>query len=182
MANGQTVTILALAMVALGGCHRHAVVDAKQASAGTVAAQIADSGVHFTAGAWETQVQAADLAIEGMNGAISAQIKGGQDGVRMHSDRTCLTPEQASHPERQFLTKGNDNCTYKQFTMGDGKLSGTMQCGDRGDTTTMVMTGTYTADSYAMKLALNGHDDGSKLNMHLSISAHRVGDCRPGDN
>ena len=168
-----------IALILLTGCHHHDI--ASTAPTASPASQLADSTPQFTPGAWVTEVKTADLAIEGLNGALSAQLKTGQGGFSMHTDRTCLTPDQAAHPERRFLAKGDDNCTYRQFSMTGGKLAGTMHCGDRGDTSTMTMTGTYTADSYAMNLALDGHDDGARLNMHLSVSGHRVGACRPGD-
>ena len=41
----------------------------------------------------------------------------------------CVTPEQAEKPSANFLAgQKNSDCTYQDFSMDDGRMTGTMSC------------------------------------------------------
>lgn len=174
---------MALAALVLAGCGEKKAVEVKNASPGDVAAQVANADIHLTPGAWETEIRTADFQIEGMPPEAAARMKQAmaQSKAAASTVRTCVTPEKAAHPDRDFF-KGNKDCKYKDFSLGGGKLTGTMECkGERGSATTMTVNGTYTADSYSMDMAMKGNDDGRAISMHLVATSHHVGDCKPGD-
>ena len=95
--------------------------------------------------------------------------------------RTCLTPEKAAKPDSGFFGKHSNNCLYKNFSMGGGKIDGTMTCTGHGGSQTMTMDGTYTADSYTMDMKMAGNQDGKAMTSHMVAVAHHVGDCGPLD-
>lgn len=174
---------IVLATLVLAGCGEKKTVEVKNASPGDVAAQVANADIHLIPGAWETEIRTADFQIEGMPPEAAARMKQAmaQSKGAASTVRTCVTPEKAAHPDRDFF-KGNKDCKYKDFTLGGGKLSGTMECnGERGSATTMTVNGTYTPDSYAMDMTMKGNDDGRAISMHMVATSHHVGDCKPGD-
>ena len=175
-----------LAMAALlAGCGEKKQVDMKNASAGEVAGKVGEVGLHFQPGAWETTVKMTDFSSPGISPEMAAamkQVMARQEAEQGHMVRTCLTPEKAAKPDSTFFGKGDRNCTYKSFMMGDGKIAGTMTCGDaKQAVSTITMNGTYTADSYTMDMGITGGMQGQTVSMRMTASSHRVGDCKPGD-
>ena len=176
----------ALATAALlAGCGEKKQVDVKNASAGEVAGKVGEAGLHFQPGAWETTVKMTDFSSPAMSPEMAAAMKQAmarREAEAAHVVRTCLSPEKAAKPDSTFFGKGDQNCTYKSFTMGDGKIAGTMTCADKEKTvSTMTMNGTYSADSYTMDMAVTGGAPDRAVSMHMVASSHRVGDCKPED-
>lgn len=175
---------LILASVALlGGCDQHKAVDVKNAAPGDVAAKVADAGMQFTPGAWETTVSIKDFSVDGMPPEMAAAMKQAmaQRGGEASKTRTCLTPEKAAKPDSGFFGKHNKDCVYKDFSMGGGKIAGTMTCSEHGGSQTVTMDGTYTPDSYSMDMKMAGNQDGKTMTTHIVAVAHHVGDCGPQD-
>eukprot|EP01037_Dinobryon_pediforme_P005663 gene5663-5725_t len=182
----RTTTIGLLAgMTLLAGCGDNKQVDVKNATASEVAGKVGAAGLHFLPGAWETTVNMTDLSVAGMAPEMAAAMKQAMShdqAGKPRVTRTCLTPEKAAKPDSTFFGKGDGHCTYKSFTMGDGKISGTMTCDDpRQAASTMTMNGTYTSDSYTMDMVMAGGQQGQAMSMHIAVTSHRVGDCKPDD-
>ncbi|WP_353229708.1 DUF3617 domain-containing protein [Novosphingobium sp.] len=178
-----TISLLAVPAL-LAGCGEKKAVEVKNASASEVASKVTDAGIHFQPGAWETTAKMADVSIEGLSPEMAAAMKSAmaQNAAGpAHVTRTCLTPEKAEKPDSTFFGKGDSHCTYKDFTMGGGKIAGTMACKDEGGDRTMTMNGSYTPDSYTMDMTMAGDHGGKAMTMHLVATSHRVGDCRPDD-
>lgn len=172
-----------LATVALAGCGEKKDVDVKNASPGDVAAKVAGSDMHFTPGEWETQIKTADFEVEGMPPEVAAQMKQAMaQGKDAQIVRTCLTPEKAANPGKDFFASRDKDCQFKDFTMGDGKINGTLQCqGGASRGSSMTMSGTYNPDSYTMDINSTGMQGDKKMKVHIVATSHHVGDCKPGD-
>lgn len=173
---------MVLAALALAGCGEKKTVEAKNASAGEVAAQVAASDFHLQPGEWETTAKMSDISVEGMPPAMAEAMKSqaARGGMgQPHVSRSCLTKAEADKPRGSFFGKPDAQCTYKDFTMSGGKITGTMTCKGKDGDETVAMNGTYQADSYDMDLAIVGHGGGHTVNVHMATSSRRVGDCPP---
>ena len=171
-------------LAVLSGCDRHKTVDVKNAAPADVASKAADAGMHFVPGSWETTVSIKDFSVEGMPPEMAAAMKQAmaQRGSEASKTRTCLTPEKAAKPDSGFFGKHNKECVYKDFSMGSGKIAGTLTCSEHGGSQTMTMDGTYTPDSYTMDMKMTGNQDGKAMTTHIVAVAHHVGDCGPQDD
>lgn len=94
----------------------------------------------------------------------------------------CITPEQAARPNANFLAAQQDSdCTYQDFRMQDGKLSGRMTCtGGRlpGEMTT-TMSGDYGPRAYDMVMDMEtpGLPGGAAMRIKARTQGRRVGEC-----
>lgn len=183
MNKGLQAAVFLAGVTLLGGCDQHKTVDVKDAKPSEVAAKVADVGMHFVPGAWETTVSFKDFSVEGMPPEMAAAMKQAmaQRGGNANKTRTCLTPEKAAKPDSGFFGKHNNDCVYKDFSMGGGKIAGTMTCSEHGGSQTVTMDGTYTPDSYTMDMKMAGNQDGKTMTTHIVAVAHHVGDCSPED-
>jgi hypothetical protein len=73
------------------------------------------------------------------------------------------------------------DCTYRDFSMRDGRMSGTMTCtGGAGEgEMQMQMEGEYGPRSYDMTMTMAGEGmgDGQQMTMRVRTQARRIGDC-----
>lgn len=97
----------------------------------------------------------------------------------------CVTPEQAANPSANFLAaQKNSNCTYQNFSMEDGRMTGTLTCsgGQVPGEMEMKMAGEYSARSYAMNTEMNakGMPGGMTMTIKARTSGRKVGECTPG--
>jgi hypothetical protein len=94
----------------------------------------------------------------------------------------CITPEQAARPNANFLAaqQGSD-CTYHDFRMQDGKLSGRMTCtgGRLPREMTTTMSGDYGPQSYDMVMDMEtpGLPGGEAMRIKARTQGRRVGEC-----
>ena len=98
----------------------------------------------------------------------------------------CVTPEQAAKPSANFLAaQKNSNCTYQDFSMEDGRMTGTMTCsgGQVPGEMEMKMAGEYSARSYDMNMDMNAKNmpGGMAMTIKARTSGRKVGECRPGE-
>jgi len=97
------------------------------------------------------------------------------------ASRSCLTPEDVKKPKEDFFAGQNKGCRYDRFTMGDGKIDAVMRCGGEQATQVMHMAGTYSPDSYQMKMsskveaAAKGAE--GSMEMRVRVDARRIGEC-----
>ena len=94
----------------------------------------------------------------------------------------CVTPEQAARPSANFLAAQKDsNCTYRDFSMKSGRMTGTMSCAAPGMPGSMVMTmeGSYRPTSYEMKMDMqsSGMPGGMNMKIRARTTGKRIGDC-----
>ena len=176
--------LIAAAMLALPGCSKSS-VNERNASVEDVAKAVAgaSTSTRFTPGRWETSVKvtgidAPNLPPQAMAGAKAAMTKA-------HVIATCLTPQQAAHPEQSFFNRDVRNCRYDHFTMGDGKIDAALTCGGpAGGSATapqssVKMAGKFDATHYAMTMATRAEQGpAGAMTINMAMDAHHVGACR----
>jgi hypothetical protein len=164
--------IFAAALLALAGCERDR--SAPGMSAEQVAAQLAK--VKVEPGQWEAETE-----ILSAKGALPQEALQQMTGKRT-STSNCITPQQASRPSANFLAaQQNSDCTYQDFRMESGKLSGRMTCSGGemlGDMVT-VMNGDYGPASYDMRMQMEtpGLPGGEAITITTRTRGKRVGEC-----
>lgn len=91
----------------------------------------------------------------------------------------CVTAEQARNPGADFAGGGQaGGCTSENFSMADGRISGTMQCNQGGTTTQANVTGSYTRDSLDMTMNTEAQAAGQNVRSEVRITGRRTGECR----
>ena len=126
------------------------------------------------------------------NEVLSATAPGLPEGTltKMVGQKTtasnCVTPEQAANPSANFLAaQKNSNCTYQNFSMEDGRMTGTLTCsgGQVPGEMEMKMAGEYSARSYVMNTDMNakGMPGGMTMTIKARTSGRKVGECTPGE-
>lgn len=94
----------------------------------------------------------------------------------------CITPEQAARPSANFLAaQQNNNCTYQDWKMDGGKMTGTMTCegGAMPGKVVMKMSGDYGPTAYNLDMDMNtmGLPGGMTMNIKAKTTGRRVGEC-----
>lgn len=93
----------------------------------------------------------------------------------------CVTPEQAAKPSANFLAGQKDSdCTYQDFSMDDGRMTGTMSCSVAGTPgkTVMKMEGKYSPVAYDMNMDMDVEiPGGAKMKVKARTTGRRTGDC-----
>ena len=167
--------------VALSACGDDKTVEKKDASAAEVAKSVADAGMKLNPGRWELTMNFAKFEIEGMPPEAKKAMEQMLGQGRTYAN--CLTKEEAEKPDGAFFGQEGADCRYEKFSMGSGKVDATMTCkgeGPEGETEAkMTMAGTYSANTYAMKMDMQGAaPNGKNMNMTMAIAAKHVGDCK----
>ena len=94
----------------------------------------------------------------------------------------CITPEQAAKPSANFLAaQQSNNCTYQDWNMDGGKMTGTMTCEGNGmpGKVIMTMSGDYGNTAYALDMDMNttGLPGNMTMNIKAKTTGRRVGEC-----
>jgi hypothetical protein len=138
-----------------------------------VAAELA--GLRISPGLWESSSRLVDVTAPNLPREMQNRMK-----ARASTIRHCITPEQAARPDANFLATRQDNCTYQQFSMRDGRLEGRMTCsgGELPGPATALMEGEYGPDRYDMRMRMEiaGPAD-STMTIQTRASGRRIGDC-----
>ena len=176
------LAVLPLALAALTGCSNEPEIDARNASPEDVAAQIgnAQSSDQFVRpGKWQSKVTIEQLELPGMPAQMAEQMKQVMARHQEKTSESCLTPEQAKRPSEDFFAGKDNNCRYEHFTMGGGKIDAKMRCAAAaGASQVMEMTGTYSPESYEMRMSTRTEGAGSAgMNMKLRVASTRIGAC-----
>ena len=115
------------------------------------AEEVADelSGMKIQPGQWEATNEILSATAPGMPpGYAEADGRPEDDRPELHH------PEQAAKPSANFLAaQENSNCTYQDWSMRGGRMTGTMTCqgGEMPGKMVMTMDGKYGSTSYDMK-------------------------------
>ena len=174
----RTTLIIAAAIIALslGGCKKKDSVEANNASVQSVADKVAASGIKPKAGQWESTVKIDKMEIAGMPPQAKAMMQ--QRIGQTHTASSCLTPEQANKPDTSFFQQASKDCTYDHFSMTDGKIDAKMICKRGAASQTMLMTGTYTEESYNIAINTQGEaQPGMPMTMAMTVASRRTGEC-----
>lgn len=181
-----TILVGAAMLLTLGACSKGNEKDEGHGgpqSAQEVAEEMGE--VKIQPGQWQTTQETTDVKIEnapeGMPAGMMDAMKGRKTTVTY-----CITPEQAEKPGGDFLSGQKDaGCTYSDFSMSGGKISGTMNCtGGQGQGKMVLkMSGSYSPTSYdtSVDMESEGMGDGMKMRISSRTSGKRIGDCPAGE-
>ena len=182
----KTIVLLLGSGLAVAACNQGPQVHEENASVDEVAAEVrkATGGARFIrAGEWKSTGTIEEMSIPGMSAAESARMKDAMAKSGIHEFSTCLTEEDVKQPEGKFFT-GNEQCRYDHFTMSGGKIDAAMRCeSPGGGTQVMTMAGTYSPDSYQMRMEMKtagGPGAAGAMTMRMRVDSKRVGACQPG--
>ena len=127
-------------------------------------------------GQWEATQEILSATAPGMPPEVVRQMVGGKTTVS-----NCVTPEQAEKPSASFLAgqKGSD-CTYENFSMDNGRMTGTMTCSGGTIPGKMVMKvqGDYSPLAYQMDMETNmAMPGGAEMVVKARTTGRRTGEC-----
>ena len=156
-----------LAAAALAGCGGERGASGNM-SADEVAAQL--SAMRVEPGMWELASDVLDVSAPDLPHEVRRRMIGPRSRLRH-----CITPEQAARPEANFLAGRDDSlCVYRDFTVRDGRIAGTMVCPDA----TASMRGSYRPESYDMRMEMESPiPSGTTMTLTLRSHGRRIGDC-----
>lgn len=174
--------LLVALTVTVAGCSRdEPEIQATNASIEEVAEQVREASAEdqfIRPGKWISQVRFEEMSAPGVPEATQQQVNELLSEGKTFEN--CLTDEQAKRPGEGFFTGADGQCRYQSFTMGGGKIDATMRCAQGGATQITRMVGSYSPDSYQLKMTssvegLGEVADAARLSMR--IDAKRVGKC-----
>lgn len=172
--------VIIIAAVLLASCQKDS-VNEKNASVAEVAKAVASAGAatRFTPGRWETSITVTGIDAPNMPPQAAAGIK--QAMAKAHLVATCLTPEQAAHPEANLFNRDVKNCRYDHFSMGDGKIDAALTCSAPGGAgqSSVKMAGTFDPTHYAMTMATSAMSGpAGAMTINMAMNAKHAGACR----
>jgi len=180
--------IAAIATLLLAGCGSQS---ANQQSANQQASgnQLAASGQTATAtaggsgglniqpGLWEVTMEMRTVEASGMPAGMH------MPQVPPSTIRSCVTPEQVSRANANFLSGGGHagmSCDYSGVTVAGGRIQGTSTCGRAGMQATVTMDGSFTPTSYDINQQMHSTMHGRTMSSTNHLVGRRVGECAPG--
>lgn len=177
----RIVAVLLPALL-LAACDRAPSVSVKNASVEEVANELADAGAGRTgnfirAGQWRSTMTLEEMSAPGLPPAATEQMA--RVTGQAQTFETCLSEEEAQRPSEQFFAGQNRQCRYEHFRMGGGKIDSRMRCDQDGASQVMELDGSYSADSYDMRMTTTvaGAPGGGEMRMRMRVEAQRVGEC-----
>ena len=143
------------------------------------AEEVADelSGMKIEPGQWEATNEIISASAPGVPADALKSMVGQKSTVS-----NCITPEQAAKPSANFLAaQQNNNCTYQDWNMDGGKMTGTMTCegGGMPGKVIMNMSGDYGPTAYNLDMNMNttGLPGGMTMTIKAKTTGRRVGEC-----
>lgn len=131
--------------------------------------------VEIRPGLWELSSEILSAAQPGLPPEFTDRMKGPRGSVRH-----CITPEEAARPDANFLAgRRSGQCSYRDFAMREGRISGAMTCRDpRGVETRARMSGTHAPERFEMRMDMETPGiGGGILAVIVRQSGRRIGDC-----
>jgi hypothetical protein len=179
------LVLLITGIAALAACNKSPQVNEQNASVAEVAQKVREAGadsMFVNPGKWQSKVTIEQFEVPGMPPQMAQRMKETMAKFQERSFETCLTKEDAKRPKEDFFTGKNSACRYDHFTMGDGKIDALMRCGggEGGAVQVMSMTGTYSPEAYAMRMAMTregGPKPSAGTTMKMRVESHRIGEC-----
>jgi hypothetical protein len=135
------------------------------------------SAMKIEPGQWEATNEIISASAPGVPASALKNMVGQKSTVS-----NCITPEQAAKPSANFLAaQQNNNCTYQNWEMDDGKMTGTMTCegGGMPGKVIMKMAGNYGPTAYNLDMDMNtsGLPGGMTMTIKAKTTGRRVGEC-----
>lgn len=173
----RLILLASAALLTLASCGKGEEKKGKQ-SAEEVAKEM--SAMKMEPGQWEATNEILSATAPGLPKTALDQMVGQKTVVS-----NCVTPEQAARPSASFLAaQKNSDCTYENFSMEGGKVTGTMSCkgGNMPGRMVMKMDGHYNARSYEMNMQMSASEmpQGMSMTLTARTTGRRIGDCMPG--
>jgi uncharacterized protein YceK len=160
-------------LLALAGCGSGGTKGGEQ-SAEDVAKEMA--ALKMRPGQWEATNEVVSANAPGLPAEALRGMVGQKSTVS-----NCVTPEQAAKPSANFLAGQRDSdCTYEDFSMDDGQMTGTMSCAVPGvpGRTVMKMNGKYSPVAYDMDMDMQvAIPGGMKMEVKARTTGRRIGEC-----
>ena len=178
-----TFAIVALLAASLAACGSEPDVDARNASVEEVAEQVrgvSGDELFVRPGKWQSEVTIEEISLPGLPPEMAEQMKATLAQHQQQNFESCLTEEEARRPKEDFFAGGNNQCRYDHFTMGDGRIDARMRCEQQGATQVMDMDGTYSPESYTMRMSTStqsGEGSAAAMTMKMRVDSKRVGAC-----
>ena len=173
----RAALLIAASFIALAACGGPK-VNEENASVAEVSEKVAEASrknEFIRPGKWLSSVTVEEMSVPGMPPQQAEQMK--RMIAETQTSESCLTPEQAKQPKEQFFS-GNESCRYDHFRMGNGKIDAKMRCENGGNSQLMEMEGTYSPDSYQMRMKTSGEAGGGQtMRMRMKVEAKRIGEC-----
>lgn len=166
-------------LLALAGCDNMGKRGAGNEAAAEDRSAPAAAGVKLRPGQWETTVETLKMEAPGIP-ADALAMMGGQQKV---TSRSCITAEQAERPSGDLFHGDKEgNCSGKDFSFANGRVSGTIACGgpNMAGKVTLEMDGRYGADSYDISQKMTTTGDGTSMKIESRVVGRRIGDCPAG--
>jgi hypothetical protein len=169
------------AALLLAACDWGTSVDLSNQSGNTVAEQIrqiASEDGFAKPGRWETTITLRKVDATGMPEAALANIRAGVG--KAQTAATCLKPEDI---RRGAFYVGEENaaCRYDRFSMGHGRIQGSLRCVDPNGTRAMTMSGSYGPDRYELLVSTDAQSNqpqgAGKASVTMAMNAKRTGEC-----
>jgi len=165
----------AAAIALLAGCNSSEAPKGRDMTAEEVADELSEMKIE--PGQWEATNEIISASAPGMPPDMLKQMVGNKTTVQ-----NCITKEQAAKPSANFLAaQENSNCTYQDWSMNRGKMTGSMTCqgGQMPGKMVMAMTGTYGSTKYdlSMDMKSTGLPGGMSMDIKARTTGRRVGDC-----
>ena len=179
------LALIATTALGLAACDQGPEIDLTNATPAEVAKAMKENGTTRSMvrpGKWSSTVAILEMTSPGIPPEMQAEMKS-----KLGQPRTveaCLTAEQVDNPER-MLGNVPASCKYDRYTMGRGKMNGTMRCDVNGMVQQMTVAGTYKDDSYSLTLdnktsvpagAVAGQPAGA-TSIKMKIDSRRLGEC-----
>ncbi|MBV8686423.1 MAG: DUF3617 domain-containing protein [Alphaproteobacteria bacterium] len=174
----------ALGLVMLAGCGKSGdggaggnAAAARQSGGAPAASAGAAGAAQIDPGEWEVAFETTDVSGSGLPPAAIAAMRGQKE-----TRRECITPEEARKPIK-MNGEENKDCDYSKFSMGGGRMSGTITCGNaKTARVALTMNGTFSARSYDYAASMTTEARGVNMTMGMKATGRRVGDCAPGSD
>ncbi|WP_414899802.1 DUF3617 domain-containing protein [Sphingomonas flavalba] len=168
-------------LLLLAACNSGPTVSAENASASEVAQKIAESrvseGSFISPGQWRTTFNISEMNMPGLPPQALEAMRA--HAAKASSHESCVTEEQAKKPDPDmFAGKGNENCRYDNFSMGNGKIAGVLRCQGSPGEMKMTMNGTYGPNAYQMSATVEQTGPQGKMTMKMDSKAERIGPCK----
>ena len=168
-----------LPFLALAACGESASVNETNASVEQVSQSVReasrDQGL-LRPGKWASTVTIQEMSIPGMPPQTAERMQ--EMIAQTRTAEVCLTEEDAKRPSGDFFAAG-EQCRYDNFTMRGGKIEATMRCSQDEVTQVMQMSGTYSPNSYEMRMrsTTEGGPAGAPMTLEMEVESQRVGEC-----
>ncbi|HEX8444095.1 MAG TPA: DUF3617 domain-containing protein [Allosphingosinicella sp.] len=166
---------IAAALVGLVACNSSSEQPKGDMTAEQVAEELKD--MEIEPGQWEATNEILSVNAPNVPGDVLKQMVGKKTTVS-----NCITPEQAAKPSANFLAaQQNNQCTYQDWSMESGRMTGTMTCqgGQTPGKVVMIMSGAYGSTRYDldMDMKTTGLPGGMVMNIKAKTTGRRTGEC-----